>query len=1240
MPQHRLTYALEAAAVGLWDWNVATGELWWSDNLAEIHGLPPGAFDGTFERFRSFILPADRDIFDIALRRALDAGEDFSVDFRVPGQDGVTRWMRGQGRVYRDVDGKPVRVIGVGLDVTSRRQQENALHQLGVIAEASTDAIVAVNRAGTVTAWNPGAAQLLGFAAIEMIGSPLQAVVPPERAGEIDRLLDLLASGERIANVETEWCRNDGDRVIVSLSSGAIVNETGDLTGAVTIARDITRERNDADRQWLLAEMGSVLNASLDAGTTLQAVANLAVQRFADWCVVHIVQANGAVEPLAIAHANRTNEEQAQQLRSAFPYDPDAAFGVANVVRTGRPELVVSISDELGGTQPTERRRDEAFRELGFASVLIVPMIARGTIIGSISLARSATERRYSLEDLDLAMELARRSALAIDNAMLFARVQATERQLRLVADNLPALVSYVDTDLRYRFVNRRYEEWFGRSSDQILNRRVIDVNQSSDADRVGRQLALAMSGQPVHYDIDVNYPSAGLRHVEVDYVPDTASDGSVRGAVALVVDVTERERSHRRVAALSELTSALAGALTEDEVAGLIVRLGVSALDGVAGAVLSVDPDGSSLTLRAIRGFPGRYKAGDQFSLDATSSFSTALLESKPFLLSTWEDRIRELPWHAEVGAEMPRGAFVALPMVVEGRRLGVFTIAYANDRSFYREDIDFKMALANVCAQAFDRARIYDAERLARAQAEADRGRVTFLADASRILAVSFDIDSELDRVMQLAAGSLADWCTAHLLEEDGRLRRIGAAHRDPAKAGALHRLATDYGVLPERCWQSVRSRIAAEASWFEPVVEPDRLARESLDAGHLALLLELGIGGEIVVPLVASGRLFGSMTFVRSSDSPRFSEADLGLAEELGSRTALAIDNARLLKGVKSSEARYRSLFEGVADALLIVDPLGVVRGGNEAASTLLATDLEALVDTPLSRLLMDPSLATSLLVDGWRGEFELLRSGAAVSPVEAQSTVVDLPTGRAVLIAMRDMTQRRTLERLQRDFLAMVTHDLRSPLAAIRVQSQLMRRRGQYSETSVDAIIGQTERIARLINALADLVRMDSGRLDLNRQSVDLVELVGSVAEQERDIAPGRDVIVEATEPVVGEWDVDRLSQVISNLVGNALKYSGGDEPVVVAVSVDDGEATLAVSDTGVGIPPEHLSKLFERFYRADITGAGGLGLGLYIARMLVEAHGGRISATSELGRGSTFTVVLPLRFEDPDTVPTV
>ena len=133
----------------------------------------------------------------------------------------------------------------------------------------------------------------------------------------------------------------------------------------------------------------------------------------------------------------------------------------------------------------------------------------------------------------------------------------------------------------------------------------------------------------------------------------------------------------------------------------------------------------------------------------------------------------------------------------------------------------------------------------------------------------------------------------------------------------------------------------------------------------------------------------------------------------------------------------------------------------------------------------------------------------------------------------------------------------------------------------------------------------------------------------MVSQEQANAPEHTVVVRAPLAVVGFWDSDRLAQVVSNLVGNAVKYSPVVSTVFVEVSASNGEASVSVFDSGAGIAAEHVSKLFERFYRVDVTGAGGLGLGLYIARMLTDAHGGRIVVDSAPGRGSTFTVILPI-----------
>ena len=156
----------------------------------------------------------------------------------------------------------------------------------------------------------------------------------------------------------------------------------------------------------------------------------------------------------------------------------------------------------------------------------------------------------------------------------------------------------------------------------------------------------------------------------------------------------------------------------------------------------------------------------------------------------------------------------------------------------------------------------------------------------------------------------------------------------------------------------------------------------------------------------------------------------------------------------------------------------------------------------------------------------------------------------------------------------------------------------------------------------------MVGLEAGEVHLRRSPADLMHVARDVAEATRVQSEQQQVRIESQEAtVVGQWDRDRLVQVMQNLLGNAVKYAPDGE-VVIRISDHRTEVHVSVIDSGAGIAPGHLPHLFERFYRADVTGAGGLGLGLYISRMLVGAHGGRIWAESTPGKGATITFTLP------------
>ncbi len=251
----------------------------------------------------------------------------------------------------------------------------------------------------------------------------------------------------------------------------------------------------------------------------------------------------------------------------------------------------------------------------------------------------------------------------------------------------------------------------------------------------------------------------------------------------------------------------------------------------------------------------------------------------------------------------------------------------------------------------------------------------------------------------------------------------------------------------------------------------------------------------------------------------------------------------------------------------------------------------------------------------------------------------------------IAAVRDVTERKQVEERARlfrraqeevrerdEFLSIASHELRTPVTALQLQLQLLQRAAGKRGTTgagvlahkVDALERQCRRIAVLVNELLDVSRLRLGRLDLRHEELDLADVARDTVSnlQEEGVRLGSRIDVIAPAAVSGLWDRVRIEQVITNLLSNALKFGQG-KPVSVKVVGDGERALLSVTDSGIGIQLSDQARVFERFERAVPTQHfGGLGLGLYISREIVQAHGGAIRLESEPGAGTTFTVELP------------
>jgi two-component system phosphate regulon sensor histidine kinase PhoR len=343
---------------------------------------------------------------------------------------------------------------------------------------------------------------------------------------------------------------------------------------------------------------------------------------------------------------------------------------------------------------------------------------------------------------------------------------------------------------------------------------------------------------------------------------------------------------------------------------------------------------------------------------------------------------------------------------------------------------------------------------------------------------------------------------------------------------------------------------------------------------------------------------------------------------MSEELGHR----------LQAMEEEDARLLAIIETLDEGIIAVDSRGDVVRMNDAARRLF--DTRTALPFPAGDLLLDAALR------------DALRAASRGEPNEGvESTIADrivtltsrpLPGGGAVL-AVLDLTERRRLETVRRDFVANVSHELKTPLTVIAGFAETLRD-PSLSATDrarfIDLVATNTSRMQRIVDDLLDLSRYESSTWTPHPVDTDLGTVIDDLFATARPAATAKSIALEShIEPGarVIRFDPTALRQVLANLIENAIRYTSSGSVTVSATRSADGGSVIAVRDTGIGISAEHLSRIFERFYRADPARSrsdGGTGLGLAIVRHLVEAHGGRVSAESEPGVGTTVFVAIP------------
>jgi two-component system, OmpR family, phosphate regulon sensor histidine kinase PhoR len=367
-------------------------------------------------------------------------------------------------------------------------------------------------------------------------------------------------------------------------------------------------------------------------------------------------------------------------------------------------------------------------------------------------------------------------------------------------------------------------------------------------------------------------------------------------------------------------------------------------------------------------------------------------------------------------------------------------------------------------------------------------------------------------------------------------------------------------------------------------------------------------------------------------------RWTEPDdlRGLTNELSAITTRLRDR---LEELTEERDRAGQIVDALDDGVLLLDGAGRLLVANPAARSWFGLPDDLRPGLPAQRVLGVPQVS-ALAEQAAEARAPVVGNLTVVFP-EARTLamrafpLVDRgPTGR-IVVTLTDITQRRRLEVLRRDFVANASHELKTPVAAVRALAETLLTAlpddPEAGRQFAERIAREAERLDVLARDLLDLSRVERGTLDV--EPVDLVGLVKEVLGGYEDLATERRVRLRSElQQVSMRGDRAQLGLLLSNLLDNALRHTPAKGTVCVRLDAAESRALLQVADTGEGIPARELPRVFERFYRVDKARArqtGGTGLGLAIVRHVAEAHGGTVRVDSELGRGSTFTVALPV-----------
>ena len=992
------------------------------------------------------------------------------------------------------------------------------------------------------------------------------------------------------------------------------------------VFRDITERRRREHLQAFLLTLSDALRPLVDPRRIQALAADLLGEH------LHVNQANYGEVRGEYVHISHSYADGLPPMVGSFHAD-DFGKRLIDGHRAGRVQVCANTtSDPLFDEQ---ERKALAAAHVG--AYIAVPLVKQGVWVGALSVL-NVQPRDWAPAEVEAVQEVAERTWAAVERARAERALRESEERYRSLFESIDEGVCTVEVlfdehekavDYRFLELNPAHEAMSGVGRDVIGQRgsEVIPALEQNVIERLGQ---VALTGQPIRFE---EFVSGLGRWFDMCFVRDGGSDS--RRVISVFNNITERKQREANLRFLAEVSADFAPLLETEAIMKCVgARLAeYLSLARCSFSVVDMDLD----QIDCIYSWRRDDATPDLFGKHRISTFlnESGRQHYAAGQLSVIDDAQNNPlldPLAYGLLDQLSVRSLVDVPYLKDGRWEFLLSVARSTAGEWHADEIELIRQLAE---------RIYIGVERARAEAalRASEDRKAFLLSLSDSLRPLRD-PLEVQRVAVAALGLHLKVNRALYFEvqADGDTVRAGPAYLDGVAALPPLQRMSDFGVVIAQFHRN-------ESSVTHDVLA-DPLIGPAVTDRYAAIEVRAGIG----VPLLKEGRVV-SIIGVHQAKPRTWTAADVSLIEAVAERTWEAVERARVEQALRESEEQLQALIANLpGGAVFVVDKdlryliaegEAISEAGHRSSDFLGKSIHQALQDYLASEY--EPYFRKALA--GEHFELEHAAHGRVYLtrgvPLRSSSDEV-----YAVLAASFDITERKQAEGEAREadkrkdeFLAMLAHELRNPLAAISSATRVVKHLTLDNATVQrprEVIERQLQHLTRLVDDLLDMSRLTWGKINLRQETLSLATVLQSAVEANRPLINARAQQLTITLPplavqVVG--DPTRLVQVFGNLLNNAAKYTEAGGHIALHTAIAAEEAIIRVSDNGCGLSESLLPHVFELFTQAGRSldrSQGGLGIGLALVHSLVKMHGGEVEAHSAgLGLGSEFVVRLPL-----------